>query len=330
MDRRALDQLLHDLAAVQHALVGRDQLRAEGVSREAVANRLGSPSWESPTPRVLRLAGSPRTDEQRAMAAVLDAGEGAVLSHASAATLWGLPGFTLRRIELSRPRSATHRRTELAVVHHPRCLPGLHCTVRAGIPVTRLARTVVDLAGTEHTARVELALHAAVRLGMPWAAVEQTLEDLAARGRKGVGVARALVLRDRGRPPLGSGLEGTVLRLLRAAGIPEPRRQVDVGGAAWIGRVDYLFDDVPLVLEIDGTWHHDWALAARHDQRRTAALEAAGFRVLRLPEELIRRTPEKVAPLVFAARQAAAAVLVPKTTAKHTRFRDQNRQGSEG
>jgi len=315
MDRQAVDQLLHELAAVQHALVGRDQLRAEGVTRQAVANRLRSPGWESATPRVVRLAGSPRTDEQRAMAAVLDAGEGSVVSHSSAAALWGLPGFTLQRIELSRRRTATHRPTVLAALHHPRRLPDSHCTVRAGIPVTRLARTVVDLAATEHPSRVELALHAAVRLGMPWAAVEQVIHDLEAKGRTGIVVARALVLRDRGRPPLGSGLEGRVLRLLRAAGIPEPRRQVDVGGGAWIGRVDFLCDDTPLVIEIDGSWHHDGALATRHDRQRTAALEAAGFHVLRLPEELIRRTPERVAPLVFAARHRVHTGSGPQTDA---------------
>lgn len=100
MDGRELDRRMRTWAAEQHALVGRDQLRSCGASRQAVANRLRSPDWEALTTRVMRLIGAPVTGEQRAMAAVLDAGDGAVISHAAAAALWGLPGFDLRCIDL--------------------------------------------------------------------------------------------------------------------------------------------------------------------------------------------------------------------------------------
>lgn len=173
--------------------------------------------------------------------------------------------------------------------------------------MTTLARTVVDLGATEHPARVELALHAAIRRGMTWEEVEAVVEELEARGRTGLPVARSLVLRHQGRPPLGSGLEGTALRMLLEAGLAEPRRQVDVGGEEWIGRVDFLYDDVRLVIEVDGSWHHDGALAVRRDKIRDAALVAAGFRVLRLPEVLIRTSPDEVVRLVRDARRKAAA-----------------------
>ena len=303
MNARDVDQLMRSLSSRQHGVVGRDQLREQGVSRQAVGFRLRSTDWEVLTPRVLRLVGAPVTDRQRAMAAVLDAGGGAVVSHGSAAALWELPGFDLRRIHVSRARSATSRPTTLAAVHHPRALPEHHRSVCHRIPVTTLARTVVDLAATAHPARVELALHAAVRVGLAWTVAHDVVRELSARGRTGVGVARRLVAAGAGTRPLGSGLEGRLLRILAGAGIPEPRRQVDVGGAEWAGRVDFYYEDVGLVIEVDGAWHHEGALDVRRDKRRLAALAAAGFRVLPISEELIRRSPDRVTQLVREARR---------------------------
>lgn len=305
MDERTVDEVLRALAEGQHAVVARYQLRKVGITRDARRRRARSTDWEAVTDRVLRLVGSPGTDQQRAMAAVLDAGPGAVLSHASAAALWNLPGFRLDRLEVSRERRRSSRPAALAVVHHPLVLPAHHCTVRDGIPVTTLGRTVLDLASTEHSARFELAAHAAVRLGLTWEHLGSVHAELPPV-RPGTGVIRALLAANLGRPPLGSGLEGRVLRLLAAAGLPEPRRQVDLGAGDWIGRVDFYFPAARLVLEVDGEWWHDGALDTQRDRRRTAALEAAGFRVLRLPERLIRRSPDEVPGLVRAALTGAA------------------------
>ena len=217
----------------------------------------------------------PETDEQRAMAAVLDAGCGAVASNESAAALWGLPGFDLGSLELSRPRSGPNRPTVLAEVHHPLLLPADQCTVRKRIPVTTLACTVFDLAGSVHAARAERALHAALRLGLSWPTVLAHLAELGEHGRPGIALMRRLVADHVHKPALGSGLEARVLRLLKRAGLPEPRRQVDLGGRAWAGRVDFLYDDVRLVVEVNGNWHHASVLDVERDQRRTAALVAA-------------------------------------------------------
>ena len=305
MDGRALDVWMRERAGAQHGLVSRDQLRAAGVSRQAVANRLRSPDWEAATPRVLRLVGAPATDHQRALAVVLDAGGSAVASHGAAAALWDLPGFDLRTVHVSFRRGGAGRATALARVHRPTTLPESHRTTRHGIPTTTLGRTVVDLASTEHPARVEAAAHAAVRVGATWAAIGRVVDEIGGQGRPGVAALRTVLDRDRGARPLGSALEGRFLRILRAAGLPEPRRQVDVGAGEWIGRVDFLYDDVRLVIEVDGAWHHEGALEVRRDKRRAAALAAAGFRVLPLSEDLVRRAPDEVARLVTEARWRA-------------------------
>lgn len=301
-----VDRLMRDLAEPQHGLVTRAQLRAGGVSRYAVETRLRSPDWVAVTARVLRLVGMAPTDEQRAMAAVLDAGPGAAASHTSAAALWRLRGFDLGTLHVSRPRGGTNRPTALAVVHMPRSLPGSHLTRRHGVPLTTLARTVVDLAGTEHPNRVEVALHAALRAGLRWPDLDATLAELDTTGRSGIAVAKRLAQRHRGRRPMDSGLEVRVLRVLIGAGLPEPRRQVELGGASWVGKVDFYYDDVRLVLEIDGSWCHESPADVRRDKLRAASLAAAGFRVLPLSEDLIRRSPDAVVRLVRDARRGAA------------------------
>ena len=133
---------MRSLAGAQHGLVARDQLRDRGIDRHAVQRRLRLTDWVAVTPRVLRLIGAPVTTEQQAMAAVLDAGPGAVLSHRAAAGLWGLPGFDLGELHVSRTRGGTRRATVLAVVHQPTSLDAHHRAVRNRIPVTTLARTV--------------------------------------------------------------------------------------------------------------------------------------------------------------------------------------------
>ncbi|MGH9158329.1 MAG: hypothetical protein ACRD1K_21390 [Acidimicrobiales bacterium] len=93
MDQRLADAVIRALAARQHALVDRDGLARLGVGRQALQRRRRSPDWVPLSGRVLRLAGAPVTEEQHAMAAVLDAGPGSSVSHRSAAALWRLPGF---------------------------------------------------------------------------------------------------------------------------------------------------------------------------------------------------------------------------------------------
>ena len=69
-----------------------------------------------------------------------------------------------------------------------------------------------------------------------------------------------------------------------------------------------------LVIEVNGSWHHDGELDVRRDQRRAAALTAAGFHVLLLPETLIRTASSEVVRIVIEARRRAARDLVRKAT----------------
>lgn len=293
-----LDVRLRELAARQHSAVAVAQARELGATRAQVRRRRASADWDAPTPRVLVLAGSTKTYRQRCMVAVLDAGAGACTSHLAAASLWRLPGFSPGRIEVTRPRGTTRR----PGLHEVRALPDHHRTSVEGIPVTTVARTIFDLAGAVHPGRAERALDNALARGMTTlTAVHEVAAELCAHGREGSAVIRRL-LADRGDGYVApeSGLEARFLAILQEAGLPAPLRQRDVGGAAWVGRADFVDPERRLVIEIDSDLHHTSLVDRASDARRDAAMRAAGYRVLRIGEEAVRHRPEEVVRLLKA------------------------------
>jgi very-short-patch-repair endonuclease len=111
-------------------------------------------------------------------------------------------------------------------------------------------------------------------------------EQWCARGRRGSAFIHAYLEQHpiAWQPPA-SNLEDRFRRLITDAGLPEPRRQVNLGDlTTWIGRVDFLDPEVPLVGEIDSDLFHIAPLDAESDEAREARLEAAGFVVKRFKE----------------------------------------------
>lgn len=304
MTRTVVDLQLRQLAEHQRGVISRAQACALGLSSEAIQRRVVSGAWEPVTPRVLRLTGCPRDYPQACLAAVLDAGDGAVASHLSAAYLWGLPGFVpVEPVEVSRYRRRGRHPSVLATLHEPRLLPKHHRDEVDSVPVTTVARTVFDLAGCLHPQRTERALDNALNRNL--VAVPQLRSaavELLEHGRTGSALMRVL-LEDRGvgYVPPESGLEGRFLGLLDQAGIERPDCQVDLGGDAWIGRVDFYYRRLRLVIEIDSDRHHTAKLDREHDVKRDAALRAAGYRVLRIQEQDVRHRPWVVLVKVRAA-----------------------------
>lgn len=291
---------------MQHGVVSRAQLRCLGAHRAAVRRWVAAGLWEPVGPRVLRLAGSPPTFHQRCAAAILDAGAGTLISHVTAASLWELPGFAQGAVHLSRDQRHTHRSSSLGVMHHPRLLPAHHGVVLDGVAVTTVARTLFDLAGCLHPLRTERAVdNALTKHRVHLEDLRRVTIELLERGRSGSALMRALLVeRKAGFIPPASGLEARFLALVVAAGLELPEGQVDLGAEDWVGRVDYFYRRIRLVIEIDSDVHHSSKLDRESDRRRDAALEAAGFKVMRVTEHQLRECPDEVVAAVHAALQA--------------------------
>lgn len=301
------DTALTAVAARQHGLVADRQARSLGLSREAWRHRVAGPGWERLGPRVVRRTGTPPSEAQRALAAVLDAGPDSYLSHQSAAALWGVPGFRLAPLQVM---SLRRRQTpsSLATLHFPRHLPDPFAAELDGVPVVRPALVLLQLAAHVHPERLRRMLDGLwSRRLLSGPSVRAELAPLMHRGRAGTAALRALLdSLPEGYVPPASNLEGRVRTILAEAGIPPMRPQVDLGDQErWRGRVDFLAVDLPVVLEVDGDRFHSALSDRRADEERQQGLERAGFLVERVSEFEVWHRRHVVVERVRAARRRA-------------------------
>ena len=297
-----VDSVIFARSEQQHGAIGRRQLHGAGLSPEQVRHRVDQGLLIPMSPEVFRVAGSPRTELQRAMAGVLDAPGIAYLSHRSAAAWWKLPGFYLvLPIQVVIPWQGVRSRTRLSEVHYHRGLPEAHLLNKNGLRVVSPALTIFLLAGTEHPGRVARALDNAWALRLvTYRELQELLRVLAKRGRNGIRLMRSL-LADRPadyRPPE-SGLESRVQRLASEVGV-ELVRQVDVGGHEWIGRVDFVLVGSPDVIEVLSHRYHGSVLDQQADAERFARLEKSGRKVLRIWDHAVWSRPEEVRQQILA------------------------------
>jgi very-short-patch-repair endonuclease len=218
------------------------------------------------------------------MCAVLDAGPGAVLSHGAAAAWWGLPGFGLRPIDITRPRGLTGAPATLADrVHDVLTLGTEQVTVLEGIPIVRPERLILELCAVAHPARAERALDTGWAKGLySGESLRRIHGDLAASGRSGIVLMRELLeARPPGWLPPASNLEARFMAVAREAWLGEWRRQVDVGSEhRWCGRVDFVSTALPLIVEVQSERYHSALTDRIHDAARRADLDASGFAVV--------------------------------------------------
>jgi very-short-patch-repair endonuclease len=274
------------LARAQHGVITRAQLLSIGLGPDSIKHRISKgrlhPLW-----RGVYAVGRPEVDQHgRWMAAVLSCGPDALLSHRSAAALWGLmrtsseievdvvvPRKTVRR----RPGIRVHRRVDLRPEHRRQV---------AGIPLTDPTSTLVDLASCVPEWKVERAINQADHLDLinP-EALRAAIEPLPPR--PGMACLRRLLGCD---ALTDSGLEHKFLALVRAAGLPLPETQAWVGGY----RVDFYWPHIGLIVEADSWFYHRTPGAQATDHRRDQAHTAAGLTTVRFAENQIRYAPEEV------------------------------------
>src|SRR5262245_23441973 len=279
MDR--IDSYLEELAEAQHGAITRAAARNAGLSARRLHHRIERGSWCPDGPRVLHHKGAPRSKHYLVMRAVLDAGAGAVLSHTSAASWWGLPGYDLRHLHVTRPRGITSSPTAFARLHEVKMLRPQDVTVLDGIPIVRPERAVLELCASVHPERAERAVDAAWSRGLlSGRSCRLFLEAMAASGRNGIVLLRQLLeTRPDDYIPPASNLEGRVKDILAGAVLGEWRRQMDTGGETWSGRVDFRHALLPAIIEVQSERYHKALTYEADDQRRVEQLKADGFAV---------------------------------------------------
>jgi very-short-patch-repair endonuclease len=262
------------MARRQHGVVARRDLESLGFTEEALEHRLATGRLHLISAGVYAVGRRELTPHGRWMAAVLACGDGAVLSHRSAAQLWGIGREEPGRIDVSIRRRSRLQRRGLKV----RCRPSLDArsfVQRHGIPVTSPVQTLIDLATELRPLRLERAVNEADKLDL----VDPETLRTALDGHKGEpGVKKLATLLDRHTFRLSdSDLEILFRPLALAARFPVPLTKHWVLGY----EVDFFFPDHDLIVETDGLRYHrtpaQQARAAKRDQVHTAS----GLRVLR-------------------------------------------------
>jgi very-short-patch-repair endonuclease len=278
----------------------RRELMGLGFSEKGIKHRVATGRLHPVSAGIYAVGRPELTAHGRWMAAVLACGDGAVLSHCSAAELWGIgreePGridVTIRRpSKIRRPGLKVRSRSSLSAGSVTRC---------HGIPVTDPVQTLIDIATELADLRLERAVNEADKLDL---VDPETLRAALGHHPGEPGVKRLATLLDRHAFRLSdSDLEIVFRPLAMAAHLPVPLTKHWLLGY----ETDFFFPDHDLIVETDGLRYHrtpsQQARAARRDQTHTAA----GYRVLRFTHWQIAHAPNEVTAILRRVRAIPAA-----------------------
>jgi very-short-patch-repair endonuclease len=294
--RPMIDRLIAALAERQHGVVAIWQLIELGLGPDAIQYRVSIGRLHRVHQGVYAVGHRHLTREGHRMAAVLAYGPDAVLSHWSAAAHWGIGGARVR-YDVTTPHKKRSRKTIRA---HTARLRHDDQTVHNGIPITTVARTILDLAAQSTTDQITYLIEEADRkhlLDIP------ALDRAIARRPRAAGVARlkAVLITYRGPADTRSQLERKFRRLIAKAGLPEPQFNVVIAGIT----VDVFWPEWKLVVELDGEPYHNNPRAFENDRIRDARLQKHDLRVLRVTGDRIDNAPDEVLADVIALRRPA-------------------------
>jgi very-short-patch-repair endonuclease len=281
-----LNRAIAELAVGQHAIVEREQLRDLGVEDWVIEYRLSTGRLHAKHRGVYAVGHPLVTRKGVYMAAVLTAGPGAVVSHRSAADLWGLRPDNRPVVDIVPTRQRRSRKG--IVMHDPHRFHADDTTTFDGIPVTSPMRTLVDLAPKVDVQGLARALRRADDndlLDM------RPLARLLAASPRGARALRAL-LRDYAEGPRQkSDLERLLRRICRANQLPLPQCNVLLHGH----EVDFLWPDHKLIGEADSWLYHGNRHAFNRDRRRDADLATLHYRTVRFTDLQLEHEPDWVA-----------------------------------
>jgi very-short-patch-repair endonuclease len=298
-----VDRVIRALGERNNRVLTRRALDAAEIGTNVIAHRIATGLLHRHHHGVYLLDPPERASRITLMTAAVDAcGQGAVLSHRSAAELWELLPEQRGHVEVT---VVAHNAGDRPGIrrHRVRALDPTDIRTRRGIRVTSPARTVLDNA--RHPQLEEL-----VGTGLDKGLVTQRqIEQAIARspGRRGVGRLQALLSQRGGPRRTRSWGERRLLSLVRQAGLPVPLTNRLLLGF----QVDAVWPDLKLVVEVDGYEFHGDRGSFENDRARDAALVAAGYRVIRFTA-----TQLDVQPMLVIGQLAAALALASATNAR--------------
>jgi very-short-patch-repair endonuclease len=276
-----------ELAGRQHGVVARRQLLALGFNAREIEHRVARGRLHLVMRGVYAVGWPELTPKRRWMAGVLACGEGAMLSHRSAAALWEIAPERGGTIEVSVTRRAELRRRGLRVRGRP-SLRAERVTSLDGIPVTTPVQTLVDLSTELVPIGIERAINEADKRDL----IDP--ETLRAEldgylGEPGVPLLRGLLDKRTFRLS-DSDLEVLFRPIAMAAGLPLPLTKQTVNGF----EVDFYWPNLGLVVETDGLRYHRTPSTQARDARRDRAHVLAGTTPLRFTHYEVKHEPTKV------------------------------------
>ncbi|TVP42841.1 MAG: DUF559 domain-containing protein [Gemmatimonadales bacterium] len=287
-----VERAVWDLAHRQRGVVTRDQVLAVGWSPWALNRRVQAGLLRELFPRVY-MVGAGEPPGAREQAALLVAGEGALLSHQTAAAQWGfLPPASGEPIHVMLVGTERGRVTGLRT-HRVRRLQPEERSERAGFPLTSPARTMLDVAAVVGGRKLERLLSGAERSGLVPA---KTWPGLLVRyrGRPGVAALRAAMEIPKGPAFTRSAAEDAFLDLVRRAALPRPESNVALESR----EIDFLWREECVAVEVDGYEYHRTRRDFDRDRAKDAWLIARGFRIVRLSWHQIVEEPLATAVLL--------------------------------
>jgi very-short-patch-repair endonuclease len=278
------------VAARQHGAISSAQLLAVGLSHKAIARCLEEGFLVRWLWAVYAVGYVPQTSIARAMAATLACGPTAVVSHRSAAELWRIGPRWRGAIEVTCASKRAHPGIQ---VHRSKTLVDGASTLLRNVPITTVARTVVDLAEVLD----DVPLARAVNEARVAHRMSQAQLAIAVADKRGALVARRLrPFLDPGEAPTDSIFEDMFLVFCEHIGAPRPQTGQTIEGH----RVDMVWRRERLIVELDGRAFHDNPRAFERDRERDAALTLAGWRVIRITWSRFTRARDAVAALLLA------------------------------
>jgi hypothetical protein len=294
---------LAELAERQYGVVSIRQLeRKLGYSRKAVQREVASGGLHSLHRGVYAVGHRLLPDHGRCLAAVLACGADALLSHRSAAWLWGISRYGPAPLHVTSPLP---RKARLPIrLHHSRILAPQDRGLEDGIPVTAVPRTLLDCAGERPFSELQRMLERSEELKLfDLAPLEELLER--SRGHAGWGQLRRAIALYAPVPFTRSEFERRFFEAVLEAGLPRPATNIVEAGF----ELDLYWPERRFAVELDTYGTHGTNAAFERDHLRDENLMLAGVEMVRVTDVRFYREPKAVLKRVatLLARRAAVS-----------------------